>query len=228
MEKQVWMHLGLSERAQILLSAGSRHAPVVDVDVARRWFLERGVPVAGVFVDFHVALGGVEYSVPGDRVCLGMWEWDVSGKPVAPNLWRDSQGKFRVTCGSIRAAQVNISMREDGAIFEDGDPAYTSIVRCLEDHAVLEFVEQAFPQWPRLRLVVAAGQPIEKLGELGGAVMTEASDRLVVWWAGGDWFVRDGAMAPVDEGVRSVFVCARDVGTVERVRVLLGEAIVEE
>ncbi|NRD54299.1 MULTISPECIES: hypothetical protein [Corallococcus] len=220
------IHQGLSERVFALLSEGTRHDPILDVEQVRAWLVERGVSECSQFLDFHSRFGGLEYWIPGTTVYLGLWERDVTGKPVAPSCWRDTQGRFHVSCGNLLISQINLSMREDGFIFEDEDLAYTSVAKCLEDHAALAWDARKNPRWHRRSIRVQSEQSLDELGRAGMEIMHEASDQDVVWWRGDGLLVRDVAMTPPEEKLRSVFVSAEDPRQIENVRALLREKIV--
>ncbi|NNB95085.1 hypothetical protein HI113_14390 [Corallococcus exiguus] len=217
----------LSERALNLLASGERHDPIVDVAHAGAWFRERGIPDCSKFVDFHSQFGGIEYWIPNTCVFLGMWERDVLGRIVLPFCSRDTQGMFSVSCGNLLSAQINLSIREDGFVFENDDLAYTSMVRCIEDHAAIAWVEQAYSKLCRARMVVRSAQPLDELGGAGVEVMREACDQGVVWWRGDGLVIRDCAMVPPDEGCRIVSVNAAEQRAIDKVRALLRGKIID-
>ena len=220
------IHQGLSERVFDLLSEGTRQDLILDVEQVRSWLVDHGVSECSRFLDFHSRFGGLEYWMPGTTVYLGLWERDVTGKPVAPTCWRDAQGRFHVSCGYLLTSQINLSMREDGFIFEDGDLAYTSVAKCLEDHAALAWDARKNPRWHRTSIRVQSEQSLDEIERTGARVMREASDQCVVWWRGDGLLVRDGAMTPPEEKLRSVFVSAENPRQIENIRALLREKMV--
>jgi len=176
-----------SKTADDLLGSALRLLPssACDPSVVRARLAGAAVPLKEPFVEFQHVLGGVQYSLPGDTVELGLWYPTASVGEVPIESWQED-GWWFVRCAHFRFAQASLALREDGLVidFEDRVPMYSTFSTMVENHGMLASIARHSPSLVQRG---ALGNWAHIEFEPGMLARCESpSDEYNEWWAGVD------------------------------------------